>query len=97
MPEEVQFQTKPAMALDQIRAAVAAKVAPGVVLADAAYGISTEFREGLTGLGLQYAVAVQISMTVWSRANNICQPSHQEQPDGLRGSCSGPRTTNPSQ
>ena len=27
VPEEVQFQTKPAIALDQIRAAVAAKVA----------------------------------------------------------------------
>jgi SRSO17 transposase len=63
--EEVQFQTKPAIALDQIRAAVAAKVAPGIVLADAAYGINTEFREGLTGLGLQYAVGVQSSMTVW--------------------------------
>ena len=65
VPEEVQFQTKPAIALDQIRAAVAAKVAPGVVLADAAYGINTEFREGLTGLGVQYAVGVQSSMTVW--------------------------------
>jgi SRSO17 transposase len=37
VPEEVAFQTKPEIALDQIRAAVAAKVARGVVLADAAY------------------------------------------------------------
>ena len=48
VPEEVEFQTKPEIALDQIRAAVAAQVARGVVLADAAYGINTEFREGLT-------------------------------------------------
>ena len=65
VPEEVRFQTKPEIALDQIRAAVAAKVACGVVLADAAYGINTEFRDGLTELGLQYVVGVQSSMTVW--------------------------------
>ncbi len=65
VPEEVTFQTKPAIALDQIRAAVAAKLDRGVVLADAAYGINTEFREGLTELDLQYVVGVQSSMTVW--------------------------------
>jgi SRSO17 transposase len=65
VPEEVQFQTKPEIALEQIRAAVAAKVARGTVLADAAYGINTEFRDGLSDLGLQYVVGVQGSMTVW--------------------------------
>ena len=65
VPEEVEFQTKPDIALDQIRAAVAAGVARGVVLADAAYGTHTEFRDGLTALRLPYAVGVQSSMTVW--------------------------------
>ena len=65
VPKEVGFQTKPEIALDQIRAAVAAQVARGVVLADAAYGIHTEFRNGLTELGLPYVVGVQGSMTVW--------------------------------
>ena len=65
VPKEVEFQTKPDIALDQIRAAVAAQVARGVVLADAAYGIHTEFRNGLTELGLPYVVGVQGSMTVW--------------------------------
>jgi len=51
VPREIEFQTKPEIALDQIRAAAAAKVAPGVVLADAAYGINTEFRAGITELG----------------------------------------------
>src|SRR6202047_1998605 len=36
-----------------------------MVLADAAYGNSNEFRDGLTELGLQYVVGVQSSMTVW--------------------------------
>ena len=63
VPQEVEFQTKPDIALDQIRAAVEANVDRGVVLADAAYGINTDFRDGLTELGLQYAVGVQSSMT----------------------------------
>src|ERR1700689_1983639 len=53
VPKEVEFQTKPEIALDQIRAAVATNLDPGVVLADAAYGINTEFRDGLTEFGLQ--------------------------------------------
>jgi SRSO17 transposase len=52
VPEQVEFQTKPEIALDQIRAAVAANLDRGVVLADAAYGINTEFRDGLPALGL---------------------------------------------
>ena len=65
VPEEIEFQTKPEIALEQIRTAAAAEIAPGVVLADAAYGINTEFRAGISELGLQYVVGVQSSMTVW--------------------------------
>src|SRR5450432_4824566 len=62
VPEEVEFQTKPEIALDQIRTAVTANMDRGVVLADAAYGINSEFRDGVTELGLQYVVGVQSSM-----------------------------------
>jgi SRSO17 transposase len=65
VPEEVAFQTKPDIALEQIRAAAATNLDRGVVLADAAYGINTAFRDELTALGLQYVVGVQSSMTVW--------------------------------
>jgi SRSO17 transposase len=78
VPEEVEFQTKPDIALDQVRAAVAANLDRGVVLADAAYGINTEFRDGVTELGLQYVVAVQSSMTVW-------EPGKQPLPAKRRG------------
>jgi SRSO17 transposase len=37
-------------------------------LADAAYGMNTEFREGLTQLELPYVLGVQSSMTVWAPA-----------------------------
>ena len=65
VPEEIQFQTKPQIALEQIRQAVQAEVARGVVLADAGYGVDGQFRAGLTKLGLEYIVGVQSSMTVW--------------------------------
>jgi SRSO17 transposase len=65
VPEGIGFQTKPQIALDQIRATVAAGVAPGVVLADAAYGDDTAFREGLDELQLSYAVGLRSGTTVW--------------------------------
>jgi SRSO17 transposase len=65
VPKEIAFQTKPQIALAQIRRAVKADVAPGVVLADAGYGVDGQFRAGLTELNLQYVVGVQSSMTVW--------------------------------
>ena len=60
VPEEVEFQTKPDIALDQIRAAVAANVDRGVVLTDAAYGMNTDFRVELTKLELQYVWACRV-------------------------------------
>ena len=83
VPEEVEFQTKPEIALDQIRAAVKAETPRGVVLADAAYGINTEFREGLAQLKLQYVLGVQSSMTVW-------EPGQQPLPAKLRGKMGRP-------
>jgi SRSO17 transposase len=65
VPEGIRFQTKPEIALEQIRQAVETDVARGVVLADAAYGTDSEFRMGLTELQLEYVVGVQSSMTVW--------------------------------
>lgn len=65
IPEEVQFQTKPRIALEQIRQAVAREAPGDLVLADAGYGVDGQFRAGLTELGLRYVVGVQSSMSVW--------------------------------
>ena len=65
VPEEIQFQTKPRIALDQIHQAVEAEVPRGVVLADAAYGMDSQFRAALSELRLEYVVGVQSAVTVW--------------------------------
>jgi SRSO17 transposase len=65
VPEEIRFQTKPEIALEQIRQAMEQGVPVGVVLADAGYGKGTQFRTELTQLGLQYAVGIESNVTVW--------------------------------
>lgn len=64
IPDEVVFKTKPELALDLIRQAVVDGVAPGLTLADAAFGSSRDFRDGIRKLGLHYAVAVNSSTVV---------------------------------
>jgi SRSO17 transposase len=65
VPAEVRFQTKPEIALAQIRSLVNEDVPRGVVLADAAYGNENGFREGLETLGFEYVVGIQSSTSVW--------------------------------
>jgi len=65
VPQQIDFQTKPTMALRQIRSLVEEDVPRGVVLADAAYGDDNAFREGLERLELCYAVGVRTKTSVW--------------------------------
>jgi hypothetical protein len=65
VPEAIVFRIKPAIALEQIEAALQAGITRGVVLADAGYGNDTSFREQLTTWDLAYVVGVQSSSTVW--------------------------------
>ena len=68
VPRDVKFETKPRIALDQIRAAHAAGVAPGIVLADAGYGGDQKFRAGVSALGLSYVVGIQSRRFGWCSA-----------------------------
>lgn len=65
VPEDVPFQTKPQIALAQIKAAQQAGVSPATVLTDAGYGVDTGFRDGLTELGLPHIVGIQSSTSLW--------------------------------
>ena len=66
IPEDVTFQTKPQIALDQIRAAHAAGLPLGVVLMDAGYGTDTRLREGIAALGLCYIAGIQPQTSLWA-------------------------------
>jgi SRSO17 transposase len=65
VPEEIEFQTKPEIAVGQVRQALEQKVPIGVLLADAGYGNNMQFRIAVSELGLQYAVGIESSTTVW--------------------------------
>jgi SRSO17 transposase len=75
IPEDVEFQTKPQIGLDQIRDAVRQGVPRGVVVADAGYGVDGQFRSGVTKLGLEYVVGVQFSVTVWEPGTEPLPPA----------------------
>jgi len=66
VPAGVAFATKPDIALAQMRQAAASGVPMGVVLADAGYGDETAFRDGITQLGMRYAVGIRSATTVWA-------------------------------
>jgi SRSO17 transposase len=65
VPETIAFQTKPQIALEQIKSARAAGLPEGVVLMDAGYGNDTELRTHLTALGLRYAAGIGPKTSVW--------------------------------
>ena len=81
VPETVTFQTKPEIALGQIRAALEAQIPGGVVLMDAGYGADTALRTGVSALGLTYVAGVQPHTSVWTRNN----PPPQVKPWSGRG------------
>jgi SRSO17 transposase len=74
VPAAIGFATKSKIALEQLRAARSAKIAAGVVLADAGYGNDTDFRLGISALGLTYAVGIQGSTTVWTDGHEPLPP-----------------------
>jgi SRSO17 transposase len=65
VPEEIEFRTKPFIAAEQIREALKEGVPTARVLADAAYGSDSKFREALSGMGLDYLVGIQSTLSVW--------------------------------
>ena len=59
------YRTKPEIALAEIDRVSAAGVRFGCVLADAGYGLSAPFRQGLTARGLTWAVGIPFKQKVY--------------------------------
>jgi SRSO17 transposase len=66
VPADVAFTTKPQISLAQIRQAKQAGLPGDVVAADAGYGDDTDYRQGITELGLLYVVGIKPKTTVWA-------------------------------
>ena len=65
VPEEVEFATKPQIALQQLRHLLDEGAPKHCVLADAGYGIDYDFRRNLSDMGLLYVVGVTSAVVVW--------------------------------
>jgi SRSO17 transposase len=65
VPDDLVFKTKPDLAIDLITRAVDDKIPGEIVLVDAAYGNSSEFRNTVRMYGLDLGVAVQANTKVW--------------------------------
>src|SRR5436190_679413 len=74
VPEEIGFQTKSEIALDQIRAAHAAGLPQAPVLMDAGYGPHSDLRAAVTALGLPYVAGVLSNTTVWAPGTGPLPP-----------------------
>lgn len=67
VPPEVEFQTKPALALALIQQVLADGVSPAPVLGDEVYGSASELRRGLRQLGLEYFLNVGGDLLAWTK------------------------------
>lgn len=85
VPPNIEFQTKGQIARAQVAAALAAGVPHGIVLADAAYGDETDFRDWLGERQLHYVLGVRANTTVWWGRH---QPASAPRP----AACGRPRT-----
>ena len=65
VPLDVEFKTKPEIALEQIRWACEAGLPRGVLLTDVAYGNDSQFRADITALRLSYVVGIRPDTLMW--------------------------------
>ena len=65
VPEAISFQTKWQIALDEVDLLHTEGAPEAPVVADAGYGTSLEFREGLTERGIPYVVGIPSTATLW--------------------------------
>jgi SRSO17 transposase len=75
VPATITFETKTAIALGQLRQALAAGVPVGILLGDAGYGDETAFRVGVADLGLRYVLGVRSGTTVWAPGTGPLLPA----------------------
>jgi SRSO17 transposase len=77
IPKEVVFKTKWQLSLDMIDQVRAWGLANRIVVADAGYGDTTEFRDELEARQLPYVVGISSTTGIWSKPPQAQVPRHQ--------------------
>ena len=75
VPEDVTFQTKPEIALQQVRQALAEGVPRAAVLMDPGYGNDSKLRAGLSELKLPYVAGILPTTMVWRPGEAALPPA----------------------
>jgi SRSO17 transposase len=88
VPPEITFATKWEIALAAIDGLIAEDLPRAPVVADAGYGVITEFREGVTQRGLSYIVGISSETSLWPPDKQPLSPrrwsGHGRPPKRLR-------------
>lgn len=77
IPEDTIFLRKWELALEMIDRAIAWGIPPGVIVADAGYGVSSHFRESLRNKKLTYVVSIQAETVFWLNEQVQQAPPYQ--------------------
>jgi SRSO17 transposase len=77
IPENTPFRSKGELALELIDHLLGWGLQRQPVLADAGYGNSSEFRQGLADRHLHYVVGIESSTGVWDRPTQRVKPQHR--------------------
>jgi SRSO17 transposase len=86
VPGDVEFKTKPEIALEQIRWACETGLPGELVLVDTGYGHDAKLRTGISELGRPYAVGIQPQILVWApgtRRGRIPKKGRRDRPNAI--------------
>jgi SRSO17 transposase len=75
IPEEIEFQTKPELAVDLVERAAGWEIAEAPILGDCAYGKNTALRERLNDAALEYVLSVSEEVSVFTAETTFDVPA----------------------
>ena len=88
VPEDLDFKTKPGIGLELLKSAIQRSSLPfSWVAADALYGDSSAFRDGIAAMGKWYFTAIKDNSLIWCSAPKVHIPQwsgHGHHPTQLR-------------
>ena len=93
VPNDVGFQTKPEIALQQLRQALVDGVPRAPVLMDPAYGNDSKLRAGISELELTYVAGILPTTMVWRPWRSTVATGAQNRPRSARQAAASRRDT----